>query len=68
MFLTTTPNINITKLFFQLHGMLLLLPTAAILKGPPAAILEISVVSNKEEENFVIQLVFSQHISFVNFQ
>ena len=69
MFLSTTPNINITKLFCELHSMLLLLPTAAILKGPPAAILEISVASEpKEVGNFVIQLVSSQHISFVNFQ
>ena len=45
MFLSTTPIINITKLFCELHGMLLLLPTTAILKGPPAAILEISVAS-----------------------
>ena len=47
MFLSTTPNINITKLFCELHSMLLLLPTAAILKGPPAAILEISVASEQ---------------------
>ena len=32
MFLSTTPNINITKLFCELHSMLLLLPTAAILE------------------------------------
>ena len=47
MFLSTTPNINITKLFCELHSMLLLLPTAAILKGPPAVILEISVASEQ---------------------
>ena len=47
MFLSTTPNINITKLFCELHSMLLLWPTAAILKGPPAAILEISVASEQ---------------------
>ena len=47
MFLSTTPNINVTKVFCELHSMLLLLPTAAILKGPPAAILEISVASEQ---------------------
>ena len=47
MFLSTIPNITITKLFCELHSMLLLLPTAAILKGPPAAILEISVASEE---------------------
>ena len=47
MFLSITPNINITKLFCELHSMLLLLPTAAILKGPPAAILEISVAEQR---------------------
>ena len=47
MFLPTTPNINIPKIFCELHSMLLLLPTAAILKGPPAAILEISVASEQ---------------------
>ena len=47
MFLSTTPNINITKLFCELHSMLLLWPTAAILKGHPAAILEISVASEQ---------------------
>ena len=47
MFLSTTPNINITKLFCELHSMLLLLPTAAILKGPPVTILEISVASEQ---------------------
>ena len=31
MLLSTTPNINITKLFCELHSMLLLLPMAAIL-------------------------------------
>ena len=39
MFLSTTPNINITKLFCELHSMLLLLLTAAIL--------EISVASEQ---------------------
>ena len=47
MFLSTTPNMNITKLFCELYSMLLLLPTAAILKGPLAAILEISVTSEQ---------------------
>ena len=47
MFLSTTPNINVTKLFCELHSMLLLLPTVAILKGPPTAILEISVASEQ---------------------
>ena len=47
MFLSTTPNINITMLFCELHSMLLFLPTAAILKGPPAAILAISVASEQ---------------------
>ena len=47
MFVSTTPNINITKPFCELHSMLLLLPTAAIFKGPPAAILEISVASEQ---------------------
>ena len=44
MFLLTTLNIYITELFCELHSML---PTAAILKGPPAAILEISVASEQ---------------------
>ena len=39
MFLSTTPNINITKLFCELHSMFLLLPTATIL--------EISVASEQ---------------------
>ena len=47
MFLSTIPNINITKLFCELHSTILLLPTAAILKGPPAVILEISVASEQ---------------------
>ena len=47
MILSTTPNINITKLFCELHSILSLLPTAAILKGPLAAILEISVTSEQ---------------------
>ena len=38
---------NSTKLFCELHSMLLLLPPAAILKGPPVAILEISVASEQ---------------------
>ena len=32
MFVSTTPNIYVTKLFCELHSMLLLLPTAAILE------------------------------------
>ena len=47
MFLSTTLNVNIAKLFCVLHSMLLSLPTAAILECPAAAILEISVTSQK---------------------
>ena len=37
MFLSTTPNINIAKVFCELHSMLLLFPTAAILEIPVAS-------------------------------
>ena len=47
MFLSTTLNINITKLFCELRSMLLFLATAAILKGTPAGILDISVESEQ---------------------
>ena len=47
MFPSITLNLNITKLFCGLHSMILLLPTAAILEWPLAAILEISVASQK---------------------
>ena len=44
MFLSTTPNINTTKLFCELHSMLLLSPTVAIL--------EISVASEQRRGKF----------------